>query len=625
MSTQTSDFFQRQDMARKRTTRLLVLFSLAVLCIIVALYAVALLLLGGPVWNPEMLGGTALLVAVVVLCGSLYKIAALSKGGPSVAELLGGRAVDPGTADPSLRQLINITEEMAIAAGIPVPALYVLPDEQGINAFAAGFSTSDAAVGITLGALKRLNRDEVQGVIAHEFSHILNGDMRLNIRLMGVLFGILCLAILGRVLLRAGWLSSARSSSREKNGGAAVFVVGGMALFVIGSVGVFFARLIQAAVSRQREFLADAAAVQFTRNPEGIAGALYKIGRYSGVLQSPRAEEASHLFFGNGLPESWISLFSTHPPLTERIAAIHPGFDPENVKLIRVPAKPVDGKAAPVPRNWIGHAGNPGEAQIAEASALLSALPAETRTGLREIESAKLLLYAMLLDSDPALRGRQLGVLADAGVPIAEVEALHNAHGSPGSAEKITMVDLAIPALRHMDRESYSEFRRNLDAMIGADDSVNLFEYLLTRMLRRHLDRFFNNAKPPPVRFRGMRPVLGDIAVLLSALAHLGNRDPEKKQRAFEEGVRELMVNRDDPALQKPGSPGVMEVDAALERLEQTEMSLRRQVLLACGQTVMSDGMVAEGEAQLLRAIADALDCPVPPFVRDSAQPSDES
>jgi Zn-dependent protease with chaperone function len=206
---------------------------------------------------------------------------------------------------------------MALAAGVPMPQVYVLDQDAGINAFAAGHSPEDAAIGITRGGMTLLTRDELQGVIGHEFSHLLNGDMRLNIRIMGVLFGIVCLTVIGRVLLYA----------RGGNRGRAPMLLLGVALLVIGALGVLFGRLIQAALSRQREMLADASAVQFTRNPAGLAGALRKIGRVGARIDSPHAGEVSHMFFENGLGKPVFGWLATHPPLAERIRALDPGWD----------------------------------------------------------------------------------------------------------------------------------------------------------------------------------------------------------------------------------------------------------------------------------------------------------
>ena len=336
----SADFFENQDAAERNTSRLVWLFALAVIAIALTLYALAVVVTGvqgqdprtGALqvallwWNPELLSLVALGVLIVVGGGSLYKISQLRAGGKVIAEQLGGRLLHPDTTDRHERILLNVVEEMAIASGTPTPPVYLLPDEQGINAFAAGFSPNDAVVGVTRGAVLALSRDELQGVIAHEFSHILNGDMRLNIRLMGVLHGILIIGIIGYFLLRSAMFSSLGRRSRDNNG--MIFLGLGIGLIVIGSLGTFFGNWIKASVSRQREYLADASAVQFTRNPLGIAGALKRIGGFAegSKLASPNAPEASHLFFGQALRGGLSSIFATHPPLGERIKRLDPSF-----------------------------------------------------------------------------------------------------------------------------------------------------------------------------------------------------------------------------------------------------------------------------------------------------------
>lgn len=328
------DFFEHQDQARKNTKLLVAYFVIAVAGIIASVYFASLLIFygtqfqqqsGGPtpalaLWDPRLFLYVVIGTLGVVAIGSLYKTAALSKGGSAVAESLGGRLVSPDTTDPDERQLRNVIEEMAIASGVPAPEIYLLDDEDGINAFAAGHTPSDAAIGVTRGCMTLLNRDELQGVIGHEFSHILNGDMRLNLRLMGAIFGIVCLTVIGRVLL---YSRGGRGRGRNP------MMLLGLALIVIGAIGVFFGRLIQAALSRQREFLADASAVQFTRNPAGLSGALQKIGGTGSRLASAHAEEASHMFIGNGLGKPLLRMLATHPPLEARIRAIDPGWDGE--------------------------------------------------------------------------------------------------------------------------------------------------------------------------------------------------------------------------------------------------------------------------------------------------------
>ncbi|MDI1312150.1 M48 family metallopeptidase [Prosthecobacter sp.] len=324
------DFFAHQDKARKNTKVLVVYFVIAIACIIASVYIASLLIFYGVhakqqpgvplsefvLWDPKLFLNVMLGTLGVVAIGSLYKTAALAKGGSAVAESFGGRLVSSNTTHPEERKLRNVIEEMAIAAGVPVPKIYVLDDEKGINAFAAGHAPGDAAIAVTRGCMTLLNRDELQGVIGHEFSHILNGDMRLNLRIMGVIFGILCLAVIGRILIYS-------RGGRDRN----PLMLLGLALIVIGAIGVFFGRLIQAALSRQREFLADASSVQFTRNPAGLSSALQKIGSVGSQLESPRAGEASHMFFGNGLGEPFFRMLATHPPLAERIRAIDPSWD----------------------------------------------------------------------------------------------------------------------------------------------------------------------------------------------------------------------------------------------------------------------------------------------------------
>ncbi|TJY55952.1 peptidase M48 [Sinimarinibacterium sp. CAU 1509] len=325
------DFFAHQAQARQHTTVLVVYFVIAIVCIIASVYIASAMIFhatqtqapagavwtGFVLWDPQLFLYVVIGTLSVVLAGGLYKTLALSKGGSAVAEALGGRLLDIDSVNPDERKLRNVVEEMAIAAGVPMPKIYVLDNDAGINAFAAGHAPQDAAIGITGGGMRLLDRDELQGVIGHEFSHLLNGDMRINIRIMGVLFGIVCLAVIGRLLLY-----SRGGGGRGRN--PMMFI--GLALIVIGALGIFFGRLIQAALSRQRELLADASAVQFTRNPAGLSRALQKIGRVGSQIGSVHAAEANHMFFENGLSKPFIGWMATHPPLEQRIRAIDPSW-----------------------------------------------------------------------------------------------------------------------------------------------------------------------------------------------------------------------------------------------------------------------------------------------------------
>jgi Zn-dependent protease with chaperone function len=649
------DFFERQEQAHRNTKLLVVYFIAGVAMLTVTVYLAVLLIFTGVssrhhhgygdepqvgLWNPQLFLGAAAGTLAVIVLGSLFKTAELAQGGSAVATMLGGRLVNPHTTDPDERKLLNVVEEMAIASGVPVPQVYVMDEEQGINAFAAGHATSDAAISATRGAIKLLTRDELQGVIGHEFSHILNGDMRLNLRLMGIIFGILCLAVLGRVLLQ-----TRSRSSKDRN----PLPLLGLALLLIGWIGVFFGRLIQAAVSRQREFLADASSVQFTRNPAGLAGALKKIGGLScgSKLEAAHAEEASHMFFGNGMGESFFHLMDTHPPLEERIRAIDASFDgkfPETGMepvaadisrrtLTREQLAPThvggygSGAEAGITRlappviaaqTVMSSLGNPTTAHLSYAEVLRNAFPEPVVSAAREPLGASALVYALLLSSDPQLRSQQLQLLAqNAGEGARqETERLLPDVADVATHAKLPLVDLALPALRNFSPGQYQQFSRAMQLLIESDHEIDLFEYVLQKVVLRHLDPHFNGARKPLIQYYALKPLTPDCAVLLSALAYAGQEERKKIQQAFRQGAQPLSyAARVEVGLLPAEQCDLEQVDAALNRLALAAPQIKKNVLAACAQTVAADGLIQETEAELLRAIADALDCPLPPFV----------
>ena len=672
-ATHTMDFFERQDQARRNTRRLIAYFMLAVILIILTVYIAGVAIFFGfnvnadpefpfQWWNPDLfLRITGATVCVVVI-GSLYKILALSKGGEVVAGWLGGRLIDSSTSDPQERRLLNVVEEMAIASGTPVPSVFLLEKEKSINAFAAGFTPADAVIGVTRGTLQILSRDELQGVIAHEFSHILNGDMRLNIRLIGVLNGILVIAMIGYVILRG----SSRSSSNRK-GGAAAILAFGAALLAIGYVGVFFGKLIKSAVSRQREFLADASAVQFTRDPDGIAGALKKIGglAHGSLIQSPKAEEMSHLFFSDGMhgkvspflsmrnrkppvqTQSAFSFMATHPPLGTRIQRIDPAFDgtfpavhfPSKEALetgdpkelaasaaqtaARPAASTPSGRAPAVPlipmlpQQMTQLFGKLTEAHLAYASLLLSGLPSRLTTRVREPASARIIIFALLLSPDSESRRAQFQLLNESKDPLVSSEATLEASTlidrCPPEA-RLPLVDLALPALRTLSLSQYQEFTGLVEELMKADQEIDLFEFTLQHILRRHLDPHFTQTRPPGARYGSLAPLTHEISLLLSRLARAGQDSEKKAQQAFAQGVEELKKSRLKLSWLEQ-EDGFEALSKALDRLNRVTPLLKRRLLRACGVCVSHDGQVTLREGELLRAIADALDCPMPPFL----------
>jgi Zn-dependent protease with chaperone function len=664
------DFFGQQDEARRRTRRLVVLFALAVGAIVLAVYlAIAIFAaandLGGEgahgVWSLQLFALVAGGTLAVISGGSLYKTAALARGGgESVAALLGGEPLDPGSSDVAERRLLNVVEEMALASGTAVPSVYLLREEGAINAFAAGLSRDAAVVGMTRGSLEHLDRDELQGVVAHEFSHILNGDMRLNLRLMGLLHGILVISLIGYWILRG---SSRSSGSSKKKGGSLALL--GLALYLIGWVGVFFGELIKSAISRQREFLADAAAVQFTRNPSGIAGALKKIGGLGAgsKLQARNAAQASHLFFGNGLAERRFAWRSTHPPLPERIRRLDPGWDGAFPRLAgaaaggegREPREPRGrraaaqaarrgeaGAAAPLarPAAHLGEgaagrtpapvamamspaqvaavAGQPGPVHLAAAAGLLAALPTELLDRAREPMAARAVVLALLCDRDAAARALQLDAVRRGGdaLLLAELERMLPPVATLPAEARLPLLDLTLPALRRLSESQYRAFRSTVDALVAADQRLTLFEYALHRVLLRHLEPAFAPGPPPRVSYYSLRQLGHPCAVLLSTLAHAGATTPEGAAAAFAAGAAALGP-RTPPglALLPSGECTFRRLDDALTRLSAVAPARLRELVAACGAAVAHDGLVSGAEGELLRAVADALGCPVPPLV----------
>jgi Zn-dependent protease with chaperone function len=644
------DFFAQQDHARRKTKWLVLYFTLAVASMIVMIYGVAVcvsfyvglrqnqihdsLPVAWGFWNARLFAEVAVGTMAVIFAGSLWKTMDLAGGGGAVAESLGGRLVASNTTDPDERRLLNVVEEMAIASGVPMPQVYVLEYEDGINAFAAGHSTGDAAVAVTRNCMTKLTRDELQGVIGHEFSHILNGDMKLNLRLIGILFGIFCIATIGRILLqmRSG-------SGRDRN----PLPLLGLLLLAVGSLGVFFGRLIQSAISRQREFLADAASVQFTRNPAGLSGALQKVGGYSSCVLSPHAPDAAHLFFGNVNGESFFDLMATHPPLEKRIRAIDPGW---NGKFNRLPDEKRDQvyrrETAPQRPSVIDHPlagvilagaameppvmrthsvlpslGNPTPLHLQYAEQLREALPAGVQAAAHEPLDATALIYALLLDDDEKLRAEQLAEIArrSSNAVSEKTAVLFPEVSAVARRSRLPLVNLALGALRQLPPEQFPPFSETLEWLVDSDGKVELFEFVLQKIVQRNLASKFSGARPPAVQFYTLKPLVPDCAVILSALANVSSADDGEIKKAFAAGAPYLRAPDNVPLeLLSREQCGVDALGAALDRLALAVPIIKKNLITACVHVVGADGVILESEAELLRAVTDTLDCPLPPM-----------
>jgi len=632
------NFFKRQDEARRASRRLVVLFGLAVVAVVVSVDLVAFMLMRQsearahgympPLgeWlttHPQMVVGTTLAVLAVITIASFYKTMVLGGGGGVVARSLGGVRISPDTTDPQQRRLLNVVEEMAIASGVPMPEVYLLEQESGINAFAAGHNPSNAAIGVTRGTLTTLNRAELQGVIAHEFSHILNGDMKLNVRLMGLLFGLLVIALIGRTVLRG-----ATRVRGDRKGGVLIVLLIAVAVLVIGYVGLFFGRLIQAAVSRSRESLADASAVQFTRDPSGLRGALVKIGASAAGSRvgNPEVEEVAHMLFAPGMSR----FFATHPPLLERLKDIDPHFDPKEIDRARAsmtaaaaqaetPAaqakaeEPVIDLPAAAPGMIAQLVGNPGTAHMQLAQGIRQSLPEAVVAAGRHAASARALLLALALDSNPDTRARQKQVIAQRLTPqiAAATAALEPDVDALGPEQRSPALMRGFPALRQLTHEERVQLMACLNGMLPPDGSVALHSYVLRKLAQMHLRDDLN----PGARVRRLTldAVQQDAQVLFSVLARHGHSDDVSARRAYEAGMHHLFP-RERPAYGIAG-PWAGALDIALSRLDQLAPIAKEQLVEAMVATVTHDQQLTIGEAELLRAVCASVHCPLPPLV----------
>lgn len=629
------DFFQAQDHARKKSKFLVVYFVAAVVSIIAVIYAVTILVLTqshrGPEfeavvwWQPEVFALVAGGTLVVIFLGSLFKTLALRSGGATVARSVGGVRVDSDTTNPGERRLLNVVEEMAIASGVRVPEVYLLP-EDGINAFAAGWTADDAAIAVTQGALNTLTRDELQGVIAHEFSHILNGDMRINLRLIGLLFGILLLAIIGRVLLQSLRFSGGSRSRGKNSGGIVVAMLAlGLTLLIVGYVGVLFGRLIQAAVSRQREFLADASAVQFTRNPLGIEGALKKIGGLAAGarVRNAHATETGHMFFANALSASAMNLFATHPPLEDRIRAIDPAFDgkfpdvtmPVVSAAAEPPARPRRSAPPPLrPEQFIAAVAAASTAQPAAGAALIASIPGPLLAAARDPARARAVVLALLASADDPAAGQRQAVTVHKTLSPVEVQA--GAEAVPlisalSTESRFALLDLALPALRTLPPPAMLALLAAIDEMVLADYRVTSFEFAIQHILRRNL-RVASGDLPAQSGAPNAAAQSADVAAVLAAMARAGAGRALTADAAFAAGARHFGLPETRLDARDPGPSALTQLAVVLHRLERIAPEQKRKLLDALAVAAGTDGVIEADEVALLRAFAAALDCPAP-------------
>jgi len=604
------NFFRAQDEARGRTTKLVVLLVLAVVVLVGSLYVAAVLAhhkfsRGREIdwFQGDVFFWTAGLALVIILGGSLQRIAELSKGGGAVAVRLGGRLVNGTTRDLAERRYLNVVQEMALASGLPVPLCFVIDGDETINAFAAGNTPQDAAVGVTRGALRNLSRDELQGVIAHEFSHIGNGDMRLNLRIIGTVAGLTALAQFGYILIRVGFNSG---SSRKNH--TWPLAVAGLVVVLVGLGGVFFARVIQASVSRQREYLADASAVQFTRNPLGLASALRTVAGLAGPQREASSAEleAQHMFFAG--PAGFLeALFSSHPPIADRIRRIDPAFDghiPDVTPVTVADDEPVaglSGRAAAVPPPLPGSRPLPTDLQIQDSVGFRGAIPGALREASEDPVGAMAVVLGLILRRDPAQRAAQLAQaeLLAGGEVIREARRLDSLLGAVPAGSRVALLDLSMPALRQLSPSQVAAFRTALErAGYEAEDG------LIVLLIQASMRRYLSTDKNPPSRAGDLAAAYG---LVLSAVVQTSGEDAAAQGRAYALGAGVLGMSGLPASMVPAAQVDLAQVDEALAVIAGQTVPSRRKFVRAIGTAMLHDGRAEPAEVEIVRAVADSL------------------
>jgi len=676
------DFFAQQAKVRRSSRTLVWLFALAVLAIVVAVDLVCAFVLGVGLRPAPLIGIAVAVVVVIGLC-SAYRVASLAGGGAAVAREMNAIEVPADTTNPQWQRLRNVIEEVAIASGVPVPEIYVMQDEPGINAFAAGYTPTDAAVCVTQGCLDKLNRDELQGVIAHEFSHVLNGDMRLNIRLMGLLFGIMAIWVVGRFLMWGGYfgLGDDNGGGRRRGGSSGQVALAGIALLAIGAIGVFFGRLIQAAVSRSRESLADASAVQFTRQTAGIAGALKKIAVFEegSALQAPRKDEVRHMLFGDAEASSW---FATHPPITERIKALEPGFkpeeldayvkqwlaagnDPDNIELhsteqpwekavhdfaradgdvdiqaaTPTAARPhAIGGVVPGPGAAIGgmvpargaelaitaaavaaQVASPGTDDYRAAADLHAQIPAALATAARDPRGALAVVFALAISEHPDLQAQQVQAVAQAfDAALGDaVRSLVSRMADLHPMLRLPLAQLAFPMLKRRPRPEVDRFAKTLDGLIHADGRVDLDEYCLAKLVQAQVVAALDPAAGFKAGTLKLTDAQDELRDLAALLAHFGNDDDETARRAFQAAMHDALPSAS--ILYALPEDWQAALDRALATLARLTPEGKQLTVRALTRAIAADGKVTVAESEMLRVVCAVLGCPLPPLLADNA------
>lgn len=626
------NFYKAQDIAKRKTRYLILLFSVVLFLLIVfssvvlififafstsqASFSSVLSSLFSDEYRPIFYAASVFIIGGALL-SSFSKNKQLSKGGSVIAASMGGIKLAFNTKSLNERKLLNVVEEMAIASGMPVPDVFILKSEKGINAFAAGNEPSDAAIGVTQGCIEKLTRQQLQGVIGHEFSHILNGDMRLNSHIILFTHGVGFIGDLGRILVHSRRVS-------VKGNRVGVKLAGGV-LLILGWLGSVSGRIIQAGVSRQREFLADASSVQFTRDPSAIAGALKVIGgeKASSIIKNKIAKEIAHMFFGEGFKNPFSLLFNTHPPIEKRILSVEPEWDGEFLESVLnenlsysfttgTPVKQSTMIVLPMALQILSRAGVNVDKLTVSNQDKLNQLILKTR----EPFDAMILVIAVLIYKEQistaflknlSLNFEKLKTEKLLEMVNQQVTLLSNV----GLSNYLPLIELAMPSLKMLSLNQYLPLKSLLKSIMAKDGKETVFEKSIYQLVIHYLDKHFGLLESARVRYYFANQIAAEVQVVLSVVLYFGSEKLENKKYLFEKSLTDLGILRGSLKLIEAAS-AEKRFDEAMDKLAYCSKSLKLKLVETFAFCVEHDAEVNQVEMELVFALAITLETPLP-------------
>jgi len=635
------DFYKEQENSKKKSALLLLIFIISI-CVVVFFVGMFFIAIDVFVYEEgtksfnltpsyilqnarlNVIISSFLSIFIVIVYGASKKFDELERGGYVIANELGGRLLFGESASSKEKTLINVADEMSLAAGVGSVPIYIIENKH-INAFVAGTTYDNAVLSVTRGAVELLNRDELQGVIAHEFSHIFNGDMKLNNFASGCISGILYIFIIGTELFfPLQFTATKHFSGITPKDVLRIFVYpltmsAGIALMLLGVVGVACAAFMQFALNRQREYLADASAVQFTRYPQGIANALKKIGMYGDTLNNLRAGCYEHIFFSS----------HSSPSVGKRIKKIEPHWDGEFIETRdkqdeifsrkKIHPLTMSIKALTV-AHILGQITNSGvinDRALKHAKEVLNSIPDNVKQNAQNPLGAEFIIYTLLLDKNH--ESRKLQCIAIAGKLFKDlkhqdtaVKMLMDMYESIGFLEPVAYLDIihiCASTLKNISANQYAVFRKQVNELILHDEHVSVFEWCVRYIVLYPLDMAFGLRKTPLDIHTHIGALKNELEILLSALSYIQFKDDANGRDIFERVKKQGGITALKYIPYSEFSPERFE--KVVDEIQNSKPMVRRKILELCIFALNGDGEINNRDIAVIHALGEVLHLPL--------------